>query len=61
MEETMSNVWRSGDTEREVIAKLRAAQVELLLIGMEEDVSASDLRSVIEQLEVAILTIQLQR
>jgi hypothetical protein len=61
MEETMSNVWRSGDTEREVIAELRAAQVELLLIGMEEDVSASDLRSVIEQLEVAILTIQLQR
>jgi hypothetical protein len=48
------------DTEAEIIAKLRAAQVELLLISGEE-ASASDLRSVIEKLEEAILTLQLQR
>jgi hypothetical protein len=52
----------TGDTERDVIANLRAAQVELLLIGAPEDeVSASDLKQIIEQLELAILMIQLQR
>jgi hypothetical protein len=52
----------TGDTERDVIAKLRAAQVELLLIGaLEDEVSASDLKQIIEQLELAILMIQLQR
>jgi hypothetical protein len=50
------------DTEREIIDQLREAQVELLLIGaMDDEVSASDLRSIIEQLELAILLIQLQR
>ena len=47
-------------SETEIITKLRAAQIELLLLEKEE-VSASDLRSVIEQIEVAILTLQLQR
>ena len=44
-----------------IISQLRAAQIELLLIGaLEEETSASDLRSVIEQLESAILTLQLR-
>jgi hypothetical protein len=57
----------NGNNLREIehdflIAKLREAQVELLLIGaLEEPASASDLRLVIEQLELAILLIQLQR
>jgi hypothetical protein len=60
----MSKCWRSGDTEFDVIAKLKAAQVELRLIIEGEDVNASDivdLRSVIARLEEAILTLQLKR
>jgi hypothetical protein len=43
--------------QREVIAKLRAAQIELLLIEKEE-VNAADLRRIIEHLEKIILKIQ---
>jgi hypothetical protein len=60
----MSKCWKSGDTEIDVIAKLRAAQAELLLIIENEDVNACDiidLRSVIARLEEAILTLQLKR
>jgi hypothetical protein len=58
----MSKCWKSGDTEFDVIAKLKAAQVELRLIIEGEDVNASvDLRSVIARLEEAILTLQLKR
>jgi hypothetical protein len=60
----MSKCWKSGDTEVDVIAKLKAAQVELRLIIEGEDVNASDivdLRSVIARLEEAILTLQLKR
>jgi hypothetical protein len=47
-----------------VIAKLKAAQAELLLVIGNDDVNASDiadLRSVIARLEEAILTLQLKR
>ena len=60
----MSKCWKSGDTEVDVIAKLKAAQTELLLIIENEDVNACDiidLRSVIARLEEAILTLQLKR
>jgi hypothetical protein len=60
----MSKCWNSGDTEVDVIAKLKAAQTELLLIIENEDVNACDivdLRSVIARLEEAILTLQLKR
>jgi hypothetical protein len=56
--------WRKGDTEPDVLAKLKAAQAELLLIIGNDDVNASDiadLRKVIARLEEAILTLQLQR
>jgi hypothetical protein len=60
----MSKCWKNGDTEVDVIAKLKAAQAELLLIIENEDVNACDivdLRSVISRLEEAILTLQLKR
>lgn len=60
----MSKCWNSGDTEVDVIAKLRAAQAELRLIIEADDVNASDvddIRSVIDRLEEAILTLQLKR
>jgi hypothetical protein len=60
----MSKCWNNGDTEFDVIAKLRAAQAELRLIIEADDVNASDivdLRSVIARLEEAILTLQLKR
>jgi hypothetical protein len=60
----MMNSWKKGDTEVDVIAKLKAAQAELLLVIGNDDVNASDiadLRSVIARLEEAILTLQLKR
>lgn len=60
----MSKCWKSGDTEFDVIAKLKAAQMELRLIIEADDVNASDiidLLSVIARLEEAILTLQLKR
>jgi hypothetical protein len=39
----MSKCWKSGDTEVDVIAKLKAAQTELLLIIENEDVNACDI------------------
>ena len=60
----MSKCWNNRDTEIDVIAKLKAAQIELLLVIEAEDVNASDivdLRSVIARLEEAILTLQLKR
>ena len=60
----MSKCWKSADTEGDVIAKLKAAQMELRLIIEADDVNASDivdLRSVIARLEDAILTLQLKR
>ena len=60
----MSKCWNSGDSEIDVIAKLKAAQTELLLIIANEDVNACDiidLRSVVARLEKAILTLQLKR
>jgi hypothetical protein len=60
----MSKCWKTGDSEGDVIAKLKAAQVELRLIIEGEDVNASDivdLRLVIARLEEAILTLQLKR
>jgi hypothetical protein len=60
----MSKCWKSGDTESDVIAKLKAAQMELRLIIEADDVNASDiidLLSVIARLEEAILTLQLKR
>jgi hypothetical protein len=59
----MSKCW-NGDSEFDVIAKLKAAQAELRLIIEGDDVNASDivdLRSVIARLEEAILTLQLKR
>jgi hypothetical protein len=40
-----------------VISKLRAAQIELLLL-VEEDITASDLRRVIERLEAVIKSLE---
>jgi hypothetical protein len=60
----MSKCWKTGDSENDVIAKLKAAQMELRLIIEADDVNASDiidLRSVIARLEEAILTLQLKR
>jgi hypothetical protein len=60
----MSKCWKTGDSEGDVLAKLKAAQAELLLIIEADDVNASDivdLRSVIARLEEAILTLQLKR
>jgi hypothetical protein len=59
-----SKCWNNGDSEIDVIAKLKAAQVELRLIIEGGEVNASDvtdLRSVIARLEEAILTLQLKR
>jgi hypothetical protein len=59
-----SKCWKTGDSEGDVLAKLKAAQAELLLIIEEGDVNASDivdLRSVIARLEEAILTLQMKR
>jgi hypothetical protein len=50
---TMQN---NGETDLEIISKLRAAQIELLLIEQEE-VNASDLRRIIERLQEIILKI----
>jgi hypothetical protein len=60
----MVKCWKSGDTEVDVIAKLKAAQAELLLIIENDDVNASDsvdLRGVIDRLQEAILLLQLKR
>ena len=60
----ISKCWKTGDAEGDVLAKLKAAQAELLLIIEADDVNASDivdLRSVIDRLEEAILTLQLKR
>jgi hypothetical protein len=60
----MSKCWNTGDSEGDVLAKLKAAQAELLLIIEADDVNASDivdLRSVIARLKEAILTLQLKR
>jgi hypothetical protein len=60
----MSKCWKTGDSEGDVLVKLKAAQAELLLIIEADDVNASDivdLRSVIARLEEAILTLQLKR
>jgi hypothetical protein len=60
----MSKCWKTGDSEFDVIAKLKAAQAELRLIIEGDDVNASDivdLQSVIARLEEAILTLQLKR
>ena len=60
----VSKCWKNGDSEFDVIAKLKAAQAELRLIIEGDDVNASDivdLRSVIDRLEEAILTLQLKR
>ncbi len=60
----MSKCWNRGDSEQDVIAKLKAALLELKLIIEADDVNASDivdLRSVIARLEGAILTLQLKR
>ena len=48
---------RNGNNDKEIIARLRDAQVKLLLLNSEE-VSASDLRSVIEKIEEAIKQLQ---
>ena len=56
--------WKKGDTEIDVIAKLKAAQAELQLVIEAGDVNASDiidLRNIIARLQEAILLLQLQR
>jgi hypothetical protein len=54
---SVSPIWL---TEREIIIRLRVAQVELLLIDQEAE-GALDLRRVIERLQDAILILQLRR
>ena len=59
----MSKCWKTGDSEGDVLAKLKAAQAELLLIIEADDINASDivdLRSVIARLEEAIPTLQIE-
>ena len=59
----MSKCWKTGDSEGDVLAKLKPAHAELLLIIEADDVNASDivdLRSVIARLEEAILTLQIE-
>jgi hypothetical protein len=59
----LSKCWTTGDSEGDVLAKLKAAHAELLLIIEADDVNASDivdLRSVIARLEEAILTLQIE-
>jgi hypothetical protein len=61
----ISKCWKTGDSEFDVLAKLKAAQAELRLIIEEgETLNASDivdLRSVIDRLQEAILLLQLKR
>jgi hypothetical protein len=60
----ISKCWKDGDSEVDVIVKLKAAMLELKLIIDEGDVNASDvddLRAIIDRLNEAVLLLQLQR
>jgi predicted transcriptional regulator len=60
----MSRCWKTGDNEIDVIAKLKAAMLELKLIIEADDVNASDvadLRNIIDRLNEAVLLLQLKR